>query len=117
MLGEWEERELAQGSVLIELEGKLRGSRARQLGEHLQELPASVKRVVLDMRDVVTVDSLGTQAIEEAHARGLELALVTRKGLELDDGRPVRALSRKGLTIYATIDDALATKRVAVAAG
>jgi hypothetical protein len=115
MFGDWEEKELGAGAVLIAVAGKLRGSRARQLGELLAEMPSrdeAVSRVVLDLREIVTIDSIGTSAIEEGHDAGLRLALVTRKGLELDDGRPVRALVRKGLSIHASLDDAIVALRV-----
>lgn len=119
MFGEWEEREIGLGAVLVAIDGKLRGSRARQLGDLLSEMPRRrdpVNRVVLDLRAVVTVDSLGTQAIEDAREAGLDVALVARAGLELDDGRPVRALSRRGLSVHASIDDAIATLKIPVAA-
>jgi hypothetical protein len=119
MFGDWEERELGDASVLIAVAGKLRGSRARQLGELLAGMPSRaepVSRVVLDLREIVTIDSLGTSAIEDGHEAGLRLALVARKGLELDDGQPVRALVRKGLSVHTNLDDAIVTLRVPAAA-
>ena len=119
MSSEWEEREIGLGAVIVAIGGKLRGSRARQLGELLSDMPVRrdpVTRLVLDMRDVVTVDSLGTSAIEDAHEGGLEIALVARAGLELDDGRPVKALSRRGLSVHTSVDAAISSLRIPVAA-
>jgi anti-anti-sigma regulatory factor len=115
MSGDWEEREIGLGAVLIPVGGKLRGSKARQLGELLSEMPLRrdpITRVVLDMRDTVTVDSLGTQAIEDAHEGGVEIALVARAGLELDDGRPVKALSRRGLSVHTGVEAAISSLRI-----
>jgi hypothetical protein len=119
MFGDWEEKEIGPGAVMITVAGKLRGSRARQLGELLSEMPLRrdpVTRVVIDLREVVTIDSLGTSAIEDAHEGGLEIALVARAGLELDDGRPARALGRKGLTVHGAIDNAISALRIPAAA-
>ena len=119
MFGEWEERELGPGTVILTVGGKLRGSRARQLGEHLSDLPrrrAPVNRVVLDLRQVVTIDSLGTHAIEDAREAGLEVALLARSGLELDDGRPVREISRSGLSVHPTLDGAITALGVSLIA-
>lgn len=105
MFTEWEEQELEPGVVLVTLDGKLRGSRARQLGEQLEAASArSIARVVLDLRSVVSIDSLGTQALEEAHERGLQLDLVVRRGFELDDGRDATALARRGLRILTSLE-------------
>jgi anti-anti-sigma regulatory factor len=115
MLGDWDERELGDASVLIAVAGKLRGSRARQLGEHLVDMSSRsepVQRVVLDLRQIVTIDSIGTAAIEEGHEAGLRLALVARHGLELDDGSPVRALARRGLSVHSNLEDAVVALRV-----
>jgi hypothetical protein len=119
MFGEWEERELGPETVVITVHGKLRGSRARQLGEHLSGLPhrrAPARRVILDLRQVVTIDSLGTQAIEDARDAGLEVALLACSGLELDDGRPVRELSREGLSVHPTLDGAITALGVSLVA-
>ena len=110
MFGEWEEREIAPGTILLEGEGKLRGSRARQLGERLQEIAdrrKDVTRVILDLRAVTSIDSLGTIAIDEALERGLKLDLALRRGFELDDGRLATELARRGLTVHSTLEAAL----------
>jgi hypothetical protein len=118
MYREWEERDIGPGAVLLEVEGKLRGSRARQLGELLQEIVdrrKDVSRVILDLRSVTSIDSLGTIAIDEALERGLKLDLVLRRGLELDDGRQATELARRGLKVHLTIDAALERTLTAVA--
>ncbi len=115
MFSEWEERDIGLGAVCVAIGGKLRGSKARQLGELLSEMPMRrdpITRIVLDLRDVVTIDSLGTSAIEDAHEGGLEIALVARAGLELDDGRPARALSRRGLSVHTNVEAAISSLRI-----
>src|SRR5437870_11818600 len=99
MFGVWEEREIAPGTVLLEIDGKLRGSRARQLGEQLVDMTerrSPIARVILDLRSVVSIDSVGTIALEDALERGIKLDLAVRRGFELDDGRNVKELARRG---------------------
>jgi hypothetical protein len=106
------------GTVLVTVEGKLRGSKARQFGEILDEIAdrrgdESVSRAVLDLRGVTSVDSLGTAAFESALERGLKLDIVFRRGFELDDGRLATALVRRGLRVYTSLETALGTRRSA----
>ena len=97
-------------SGLIALDGKLRGSRARQLGDLLSEMPRRrdpVNRLVLDLRSVVTIDSLGTQAIEDAREANAKLAYrqhrrLTRPKLRRDNcvrssGSPGNRISASGV--------------------
>ena len=110
------DRDVVSGTCVITVEGKLRGSRARQLAEQLEELAAqrrhSTKRVVLDLRTAVSVDSVGLAAFEAGLASGLRLDLVVRPGFELDDGREAGELARKGLKVHRTIESALGVEPV-----
>jgi anti-anti-sigma regulatory factor len=105
MVSSWEEREVSPGTSLIAVDGKLRGSRARQLMEQLEEIASrrgleKVSRVILDLREVVSIDSLGTVAFESALEGGLKLDLVLRRGFELDDGREGTELAQRGLRVH-----------------
>ena len=116
MVTTWEEHEVSPGTSLIEVDGKLRGSRARQLMDQLDEMACrrgseQVSRVVLDLRKVVSIDSLGTAAFESALENGLKLDLVVRRGFELDDGREATELTQRGLKVYDALDKALGTRR------
>lgn len=116
MVTTWEEREVSPGTSLIAVDGKLRGSRARQLMDQLEDIAArrgseSVSRVVLDLRAVVSIDSLGTAAFDSALESGLKLDLVLRRGFELDDGREATELARRGLRVHSALEKALGTHR------
>lgn len=117
MFEDWEVEEVAPGTVLAALDGKLRGSRARQLADRLGSLAdrraPEIARVILDLRQVVSIDSIGIVAFEEALERGLKLDLVLRRGFELDDGREATELSRRGLRVHSSLDVALASRRSA----
>jgi hypothetical protein len=119
MFQPWEERDVSPGVSLIVGEGKLRGSRARQLGEQLEAIAGrrpggAGDRVVLDLRSVVSIDSLGTAAFENALESGLKLDLVLRRGFELDDGREATELAQRGLRVHESLEKALARLPAAV---
>jgi hypothetical protein len=112
MVSRWEERAVSPGTRVIAVEGKLRGSRARQLMDHLEEIaarpgPERVGRVVLDLRTVVSIDSLGTAAFESGLERGLKVDLIVRRGFELDDGREVTELRERGLRVHHALENAI----------
>jgi hypothetical protein len=115
MVSTWEEREVSPGTSLIAVDGKLRGSRARQLMEQLEAMAArrGLVRVVLDLSSVVSIDSLGTAAFESALEAGLKLDLVLRRGFELDDGREATELAQRGLRVHDTLEKALGARRSA----
>ncbi len=98
--------------IRMTVPGKLRGSRARHLGERLQELSDDgVRRVVLDLRGTASLDSLGTLALERALERGLRIHLVVSRSFTFDGYFASRALQRRGLRIHHDLEDAIATVR------
>ena len=126
----FEEGPETSGPIVITVDGKIRGSRARQLGDQLEEIASRketagvrrrsarrskrpIARVVLDKRSVISVDSVGIAAFEAALDRGVELALVVRRGFELDDGREARALAGGRLSVHLSLAEA--TREPAVA--
>jgi len=109
---------VADGAVLLAIGGKLRGSRARQLGERLGELSEKgISRVILDLRTLTSVDSLGTFALEEGLERGLRLHLVVRPAFQFDGFFAARSLHRRGLRVHRDLDEALSKVRQIVDSG
>jgi hypothetical protein len=103
---------VADRVVQITVVGKLRGSRARHLGEDLVGLvDDGVHRLVLDLRDTASLDSLGTLALEGALERGLRIHLVVKRSFTFDGYFASRSLQRRGLRIHHDLDDALRTVR------
>lgn len=103
---------VADHTVLVTVNGKVRGRRARQLGDRLTDLAEEgVTRVVLDLSAITSLDSLGTFALEEGLDRGLRLHLVVRRSFSFDGFFNSRSLRRRGLKIHASLDEALAAVR------
>jgi len=99
---------IAERAALLSVEGKLRGSRARQLGDRLAALANDgTARVVLDFRTLTSIDSLGTFALEEGLDRGLRIHLVVRPSFEFDEFFASRSLGRRGLRVHRSLEDAL----------
>jgi hypothetical protein len=115
MFEDWEAEEVSEGTILVALDGKLQGSRARQLGDRLETLlgrrSAQVARIILDLRQVSTIDSLGIMALETPLEQGVKLDLVVKRGFELDDGRQATELARRGLRVHSSLEIALGTAR------
>ena len=111
-------QELSQGAVQVTVSGKLRGSSARQLGEQLAELvEQGVRRVVLDLSALTSLDSLATMVLEEALDRGLRLHLVVRPAFEFDPYFHSRSLGPRGLKVHYSLEDAVARVRKVVDSG
>lgn len=109
---------VADNAVLLCVSGKLRGSRARLLGERLGTLADSgAARVILDLRTLTSIDSLGTFALEEGLDRGLRIHLVVRPSFQFDRFFSSRSLVRRGLRVHRDLDDALAKVRQIVDSG
>ncbi len=107
---------VAHRAVRVTVAGKLRGSRARHLGDHLQELvEEGVRRLVLDLQGTAFLDSLGALAIEQALERGLRIHLVVTRSFSFEGTFSARALSRPphrtGLRVHHDLAEALATVR------
>ena len=103
---------IADNAVLLTVTGKLRGSRARQLGERLHALAdVGLRRVVLDLRTLTSIDSLGTFALEEGLSCGLRIHLVVRPAFQFDRFFNSRSLMRRGLRVHRDLDEALAKVR------
>lgn len=103
---------ITERAALMSVAGKLRGSRARLLGERLGELAdEGIARVVLDLRTLTSIDSLGTFALEEGLDRGLRIHLVVRPSFEFDEFFASRSLGRRGLRVHRSIDEAVARVR------
>jgi hypothetical protein len=103
---------ISERAALLSVEGKLRGSRARLLGERLSDLAdEGIARVVLDLRTLTSIDSLGTFALEEGLDRGLRIHLVVRPSFEFDEFFASRSLGRRGLRIHRSLDEAIGRVR------
>jgi hypothetical protein len=103
---------ITERAALLTVDGKLRGSRARSLGERLGALAdEGLARVVLDFRTLTSIDSLGTFALEEGLDRGLRIHVVIRASFEFDEFFASRSLGRRGLRIHRSLDEALARVR------
>lgn len=100
---------IADRAALLTVSGKLRGSRARQLGERLAELvrEEGIARVVLDMRSLSSLDSLGTYALEEGLEAGLRIHLVVRPAFVFDGFFESRSLVRRGLRVHRSLEEAI----------
>jgi hypothetical protein len=99
---------IAERAALLSVDGKLRGSRARQLGDRLTALAnEGTARVVLDFRALTSIDSLGTFALEEGLDLGLRIHLVVRPSFEFDEFFASRSLGRRGLRVHRSLEDAL----------
>lgn len=110
--GEFPMTRVHERAALLLVGGKLRGSRARSLGERLADLAdAGLARVVLDLRTLTSIDSLGTFALEEGLDRGLRLHLVVRASFEFDEFFASRSLGRRGLRVHRSLDEALGRVR------
>ncbi len=103
---------ISDRAVLLTVQGKLRGSRARQLGERLADLAdEGYARVVLDLRTLTSIDSLGTFALEEGLDRGVRIHLVVRPSFVFDEFFASRSLGRRGLRVHRSLDEAIARVR------
>ncbi|RMG16287.1 MAG: hypothetical protein D6731_06635 [Planctomycetota bacterium] len=105
-------RTVAQGVALVSVSGKIRGRRARRLGQRLRALAEEgLARVVLDMRTLTSIDSLGTFALEEGLAGGLKIHLVLRPAFSQERFLLSRSLLRRGLRVHRDLDEALSAVR------
>ncbi len=78
--------EIDYRSVLVPVDGKLRGSRARGLGDVLEDLfHDGYDQVVLDIRNCWSIDSVGALALERSLEIGQRLFLVVGAGFPLDE--------------------------------
>ena len=96
----WER--IDQRTYRLTVDGKLRGSRARLLQELLEELARrGGDRILLDLRDCRSVDSLGAAALQTALDLGQRLYVVMAPGLDLE-----QPLGRAPLTRFDSIERA-----------
>ncbi|MGE0712651.1 MAG: STAS domain-containing protein [Planctomycetota bacterium] len=103
--------EVARGCHLLKVDGKLRGRRARQLGEDLEDFAnAGSRRVVIDLSDAESLDSLAAFSLERGLELGLRLHLVVRPGFSFDGFFRSRSLLRR-VAMHEALEAALATVR------
>jgi hypothetical protein len=106
-----EAEEIDYRTAAIALAGKVRGSRARRLGEALAALAEDgYDQVVLDVRALGSLDSLGALALEEALAAGQRLLLVLDAGRG-HDAVPAAILLDGRVRAFARREDAVAEAR------
>lgn len=109
---------LAANAARITVSGKLRGRHARQLGSELLRLAdEGIIRVVLDLRELTSIDSLGTYALEEGLDHGVRIHLVVPPTFRFDRFFSSRALNRRGLRVHRTLEQAVAAVRDVVDSG
>ena len=102
---------------LLTVNGKLRGRRARQLGNALEDLAdEGVQRVVLDLRAVGSLDSLAAFSLETGLDRGLRIYLVVQPGFGFDGFFRGRNLLRR-CSVHHDLEQAIATVRQIVDSG
>jgi anti-anti-sigma regulatory factor len=104
----FEERALEEGGVLLLVGGKLRGWRARSLGERLCELAEAradggTERAVLDLTELRSMDSLGRTALTEALDRGLRLDVVIKNRHRFEE----LDLEHHMLKFYSSLESAI----------
>jgi hypothetical protein len=100
----FEEKALPGGVVLLEIDGKLRGWRARSLAERLGGLARDgAPRVVLNMTELRSMDSLGRTALVEALDLGLRINVIVRRRDEFED---LDGLAHSGLRFFGSIEAA-----------
>lgn len=103
---------------IIQFSGKLRGRRARQLGNQLEDLARNgVHRVILDLRDLASIDTLGSYSLEQGVDAGLRLHLVVSPAFDADRCLNLRGLARRAVKINRDLDDAIETVRGIVDSG
>lgn len=109
---------LAPNAARVTVSGKLRGRQARQLGAELLRLAdEGVSRVVIDLRELTSIDSLGTYALEEGLDHGVRIHLVVPPTFRFDRFFSSRALSRRGLRVHRTLEQAVVAVRDIVDSG
>ncbi|MEZ6184778.1 MAG: STAS domain-containing protein [Planctomycetota bacterium] len=109
---------LAANAARVTVSGKLRGRHARQLGSELLRLAdEGITRVVLDLRELTSIDSLGTYALEEGLDHGVRIHLVVPPTFRFDRFFSSRALNRRGLRVHRTLEQAVAAVRDIVDSG
>lgn len=103
---------------MLRIAGKVRGRRARQLGDQLEDLAESgIRRVVLDLRELSSIDSLGSLSLERGIDAGLRLHLVVGPAFEADRCLNLRGLARRSVKIHSGLEQALASVRQIVDSG
>ena len=103
---------------IIQFSGKLRGRRARQLGNQLEDLAQEgVQRLILDLRDLASIDSLGSYSLEQGIDAGLRLHLVVGPAFDADRCLNLRGLARRTVKIHRDIEVAIETVRGIVDSG
>ena len=105
-------REIDYRSALVAVEGKLRGSSARSLGDTLEALFADgYDQVVLDIRRCESMDSLAALALGRALGVGQGLFVVAAPGFPLDDFLPPEVAACADLRRFGTPADAVRAVR------
>jgi hypothetical protein len=108
---------IARDCFLLTVSGKLRGRKARQLGSALEDLAEEgARRVVLDLREVGSLDSLAAFSLEAGLDSGLRLYLVVRQNFDFDGFFRSRRLLRR-VAVHATLEEALTAVRQVVESG
>jgi hypothetical protein len=104
--------EIDYRSVLVTIDGKLRGSRARFLAAAVEDLHGrGYDQLVIDLRRCGSLDSLGVAALERALELGHRLFVIAGAALPLDDFLPVGLAAHARLRIYRSAEDAFRAVR------
>lgn len=109
---------IGSGAAIVQIAGKVRGRRARRLGDQLEDLAAAgVRRVVLDLRELSSIDSLGSISLERGVDAGLRMHLVVGPAFEADRCLNLRGLARRSVKVHSELEQALACVRQIVDSG
>jgi hypothetical protein len=94
--------------AIITVEGKLRGSRARSLGETLEELKSSgLDGVILDLRKCGSMDSIGAMVLSEALEMGVHLSLIVNPGFRFDEYLFLSPEDEEKILLFYTLKEAV----------
>ncbi len=103
--------EIDYRTVLIEVDGKLRGSQARRLGARLESFfEDGYDQVILDLRACGSLDSVGALVINGALERGQRIFVLIEPGLGGDDLIPPEFRGDPRLRVF--LDSAEAIRHV-----
>jgi len=105
-------KEIDYRTVILAAEGKVRGSRARRLGEELEAIfNDGYDQVVLDLRSCVSIDSVGALSIVAALERGQRLFVVRAPGAASADLFPPEVAADERLPRFSDPGEAIRCAR------
>jgi hypothetical protein len=100
--------EIDYRTVTIAVDGKLRGSRARRLGDDLAEAFADgYDQAILDLSACASLDSVGALALRDAVERGQRVFVVLDPCRAPEDTLPPEVAGDRRLRVFGALADAV----------